>query len=211
MKKLVALIITVVPAALFAQGAPIAGTANVRLSTTAPAAIVGSQVVIDVNANLTGVTGSCAGSVPAVLGGYTLPVSFNNTQLQFVSAAACTSPQYAGAPTTTAPATANASGQVTVTASQINQSAPTGDVCVARLTFQVIGGNGTTLTPSTSGSLSSAVQTCSGSPTGPASIPFTVTGVTLAPGTAVPALSPLTIAALAMTLGAVALFSGAFK
>jgi hypothetical protein len=197
---------------LFAQGVPFTGTGTVSLTANTPANVGGQSFTVDVNVNLTGVSGTCGVSTAGVLGGYEIPISFDPAQVQFVSAAACTSPQFAAAPTATAAGTANSSGVVTVAASQTNQTAPTGQICVARLTFQSVGSDPTTLTPSGDATLSSAFQNCAGEGTaGPAAIPFTTTALNLLAATAVPLFSTTGMALLAGALAIVALFSKAIR
>ncbi len=178
-----ALLVPAVP--LLAQGTPIAGTAAVSLSGPGILPPVGGTATYDVNVNLAGMTGTCNGSVPLVLAQYTIPVGFSSSVLQFVSSAACTSAEF-GAPLATTPAaTANANGFVVINDSQANSGAPAGNVCVARLTFTVVGTSQTFLTPNPGGSapaidLTSAFQNCSGGGTGgPATIPSSTTPFTV--------------------------------
>lgn len=164
------------------QGAPVTGSAAVSLSGPATAT-AGIPFTVDVNVNLTGVTGTCGGTVPAVLGGYVIPVGFTVGRASFVSSAGCTSAEF-GAPLDTTPAaTANASGVVAITDSHATSASPTGSVCVAQLTFTPIGPGALVLTPNPAGAtqplqLSSAFQ--AGCPaTSPTTIPFTVTPFTI--------------------------------
>ena len=213
MKKIFAITLFFGGVTLFAQDAPFAPSANVNVQSATVSTVAATNFTIDVHANLTGVNGVCNGnSVPAVLGGYTIPINFNQAQVQFVSAAACNSPQFNAAPTATAPATANANGQVSITASQVNQAAPTGDVCVATLTFTSVNGSGATFTPQNTTVLSSAFQNCAGQGTGgPASIPYTTTPITIPPSTGIPTLSQLALAALAIALAGGALFTRSLR
>lgn len=209
-KSFLTVILTLAAASAFGQGAPITGTGRVSLFVAPALPPPGSSFTVDVNVDLTGVTGVCNTPVPAVLGGYSLPISFTPAQTQFVSAAACTSPQFSAAPSATAAATANATGQVTVASSQLNQTAPTGNVCVARLTFQAITSG--PITPLTTGSLSSAFQNCTGGGTsGPVAIPYTVSAAGFGLSNPVPTLSPLMMAFLAIALAIVAMLTGVMK
>ncbi|MBK9966109.1 MAG: hypothetical protein IPP07_14840 [Holophagales bacterium] len=184
MKKtlLVAFATLLVSGMALGQGAPVTGTAAVTL--TGPATVQsGLPFTVDVNVNLTGVTGTCGGSVPAVLGGYVVPVGFPIGRATFTSSAGCTSAEF-GAPLDTTPvAAANASGIVAITDSHANSSAPTGSVCVAQLTFTASGPGVLVLTPNPAGAaqplqLSSAFQ--AGCPTtSPTTIPFTVAPFTI--------------------------------
>lgn len=166
---------------LFGQGTPISGTAQVSLSGPAILPPPGVSVTYDVNVNLSGMTGTCNGSVPLVLAQYTIPVGFSPAILQFTGSSACTSAEF-GAPLATTPsATANANGFVVINDSQASSSAPAGNVCVARLTFNVAGTSQTALTPNPGGAapaldLTSAFQNCAGGGTGgPVTIPATTT------------------------------------
>jgi hypothetical protein len=164
------------------QGAPITGTAAVSLA--GPSSIAaGQSFTVDVNVNLTGVTGTCPGTVPAVLGGYVIPVGFPTNRATFLSSSACTSAEFGAPLDTTPPATANASGIVAITDSHAGSASPTGLVCVARLTFQALapGTLDPTLNPGAASQplqLSSAFQ--AGCPsTSPTEIPFSVSTFSL--------------------------------
>ncbi len=163
---------------LFGQATPFSSLAEVSLSGPLAGVQAGQTFTVEVNVDLTGVTGGCGGTqVPAVLGGYAIPVNFNRTQVQFVSASGCDSPQFAGAPTTTDVAAANSAGRVSISASQPSQIAPTGNVCVARLTFQALDVPGQMIIATEpSPSLSSSFQTCAAGSGGPSSIPATSRG-----------------------------------
>jgi len=162
-----------------AQNSPFSAPAPVTVTTSQTSVAAGSNVVVDVNVDLTGITGVCNGaSTPAVLGGYAIPVNFDRSRLEFLSSAACTSPQFSNPPTTTNVANANATGTVSVAASQTNQTAPTGRVCVARLTFRASSSGTASVTPGGSISLSSAFQSCpTGGSGGPSTIASTATGL----------------------------------
>ncbi|HVT03016.1 MAG TPA: hypothetical protein VHL58_06520 [Thermoanaerobaculia bacterium] len=203
-KSCLFVILTLAAAAAFGQGAPITGTAPVSL--VIGTSIPGMPFTVDVHVDLTNVTGVCNTTVPAVLGGYSLPIAFTPAQATFVSAAACTDPQFSAAPTFTAPATANASGQVTIASSQVNPNAPVGNVCVARLTFQSISSG--SLTVLGTGSLSSALQPCVGG--GPVLIPYSGSAAAFGVGQ-IPTLSPLMLMLLALALAGVATLTGVMK
>lgn len=171
---LLALSVLLAPAVVFGQGAPFSGPATVSLSPAAQNIAPGANFTVDVMVDLTGVTGTCAGAVPAILGGYVIPIDFDNTQVTYVGVAACPTapPQFAVAPTATAAGTANANGEVAISASQADPTGPTGLICVARLTFtlSLTATLPTTLTPDCVGtfnafSLSSQfIIGCAGSP-----------------------------------------------
>ncbi len=192
---------------LVAQSAPFAGgPAEVTLTAPGPAT-KGATFTVDVNVDLTGITGMCGANpaVPAVLGGYVIPITFSSPDLVFVAASACTSPQFSAPPTATDPVTANAAGQLTIAASQTSETAPTGNVCVARLTFNVQPtATSSVLTP-TAPDLSSAFQNCAGGGTGgPATIP--TSGIPFAAVLqAVPTLSVSALALFAVLLSVVSL------
>lgn len=155
---------------LLAQGTPIQGTAAMSLSANPASPSVGTSVSISVVADLSSVTGnSPAGSrTPAVLGGYQIGIAFDKTRLQFDSVAGGSSTGYTTAPTVTNPNVANASGALTIVASQTSATGPTGVVSVAVLSFTAIGSGTAALTVNPS--LVSAFQP--GPPAvGPASIP----------------------------------------
>lgn len=165
--------------AMLGQAAPFSSLAEVTLRGPVGGVQAGQTFTVEVNVDLSGITGGCSGTqVPAVLGGYAIPVNFNRTQVQFVSSSACSSPQFAGAPTTTDVTSANLAGRVSISASQTNQTAPAGNVCVARLTFAALDSPGEVIiTTESSPSLSSSFQTCAAGSGGPASIPATSRGL----------------------------------
>lgn len=173
----VALMLGQAPAA-FAQSAPFSSLAEVNITGPAGSVQAGEMFTVEVEVDLSGITGGCGGTqVPAVLGGYAIPVSFNRTQVLFVSSAACDSPQFAAAPTTTDVTSANAVGRVSIASSHSTQLAPVGNVCVARLTFQALDRPGqTVIITEPSPSISSSFQTCAAGSGGPASIPATSRG-----------------------------------
>ena len=204
---LLAALFTLPAAPLFAQGTPISGSAQVSLAGPTVLPSAGATVTFDVNVNLSGMTGTCNGSVPLVLAQYTIPVGFSPSVLQFASSSACTSAEF-GAPLATTPAaTANANGFVVINDSQAASGAPTGSVCVARLTFNVVGTSQTTLTPNPGGAapaldLTSAFQSCAGGGTGgPATIPATSSPITLLGAIqAVPAAGRLALSLLGLAV-----------
>lgn len=208
---LVAALLLFPAASLLGQGTPITGTAGVSLSGPATLPAPGGTVTYDVNVNLTGMTGTCNGTVPLVLAQYTIPVGFTPAVLQFASSAACTSAEF-GAPLATTPAaTANANGFVVINDAQANSGAPAGNVCVARLTFNVVGVQQTLLTPNPGGlapglDLTSAFQNCAGGGTGgPATIPATSAPFTIAGGETVqtvPAADSVALSLLGLALAA---------
>lgn len=168
---------------LFAQGAPIAGSARVTLIASPVPGVVGTTLNVRLRIDLSGVTGKSptGASTPAVLGGYQARVAFDKTLLRFDSASGGTAVGYAPAPIYTDPAIANANGSVTLTAAQTNPSAPTGLVHVAVLSFEVLDHGAATLTP-TPLSLSTALQP------GPPAV-----GLVPIPGTGVASIVPLDV------------------
>jgi hypothetical protein len=201
--------IVIYGAPLAAQSAPFAGgPAEVRVIVPGSAS-PGTQLTVDVNVDLTGMTGVCGANsaVPAVLGGYVIPIAFSSADLAFVSASACTSPQFSTPPAATDPITANAAGEVTIAASQTSQTAPTGNVCVARLTFLVQPNASASFITPAAPDLSSAFQNCAGGGTGgPAPIP--AIGVPTSAGVQpIPALSGGALALLAGLLSIAAVMS----
>jgi hypothetical protein len=164
---------------VFAQSAPFSAPAPVSLTPSSPTVPAGSNVTVEVIVDLTGITGRCnLAPVPAVLGGYAIPVNFDRNRLRFVSSAPCTSEEFNAQPITTTAAKANSTGQVSIASTHSNQLTPVGRVCVASLTFQATVPGSTSLLPDVNGtSLSSSFQTCGfTSSGGPTRIPATVTG-----------------------------------
>lgn len=129
-------------APLRAQGGPIGGTASLGVSATPPTAGIGAAVSVSVRVDLSSVTGgSPTGSrTAAVLGGYQIGIAFDKTRLRFDSVAGGSSAGFTSAPTSTTPAIANASGALTIVASQTSSTSPTGLVSVAVLSFTTLSG-----------------------------------------------------------------------
>jgi hypothetical protein len=117
---------------LWSQAGPFSGNADVTLQfSTNPT--LGGSLTVDVYVNLTGITGS--GGVSAALGGFAIPVAFDNTRLLLTSVSA---PSGAFSPSDlvyTSLDRANARGFVTVINTQTASGTPTGQVHVATLTF----------------------------------------------------------------------------
>lgn len=144
-------------------------------STTSPPP--GTDFTVDLSVDLSGATGSCVGSQPMALGGYSLGVQYDSSQLQLMGTGACpTAPvEFAAAPVctndTTTPdaAVVTCSGVNAVAGSAV--TTPTGVVCVARLTFQNLtassGIPATIQTVHTGGARGIAtefIESCAGSP-----------------------------------------------
>lgn len=186
MKRLLALaaLIASGSSSLFGQGAPINGTAQLRLTPNASAIATGNAVTVTLGVDLTGVTGQGpSGSTPAVLGGYQIVVAFDKARLRFDSAAGGDAP-FNNAPTFTTPSSANSAGSVTLVASQTSSTSPTGNALVATLSFTSLASGSASLSASAN-SLSSAFQPPS---FGPASIPSsgTSTSITIADALSTP-------------------------
>ncbi|HVT03015.1 MAG TPA: hypothetical protein VHL58_06515 [Thermoanaerobaculia bacterium] len=166
---------------LFAQGAPINGTARVTLSASSSQIAVGFQTTLQVGVDLTGVTGqnSSGGRTAAVLGGYTITVTFDVSRVNFVSAAAGSTPEF---PQPTANSSPNTNGVLKITSFQTSPSGPTGVISVAALTFRAVAPGTTTVTASAplAGDLSTTVQNGAG----PAGINSTPASTNLTIGTA---------------------------
>jgi len=197
---------------VFAQGAPFAGTpAPVTLTPSPASPVLGQDFTVDVNVNLSGVTGTCnAGSTPAVLGAYVLPIDFDNTRVAFVSSASCGNAQFGAPLSTTAASTANLNGTVVISDAQVASSvAPTGNVCVARLTFTpLVTGSVEMLADETDGdfSLGSAIQACSESTPAAIAGEGVLASFTVTEPSAVPALSVTGLALLGLLIAASGLF-----
>ncbi|HQK89228.1 MAG TPA: hypothetical protein PLU25_16525, partial [Acidobacteriota bacterium] len=118
-----------------AQGGPFSGNAEVYLQLTPATPAINSTFEVDLYVDLTGITGS--GSTPAALGGFAIPVAFDNSRLTLISVEAGTSGAFtAGDLVFTDLPRANARGFVTVVNTQTASGTPTGIVHVATLTFQ---------------------------------------------------------------------------
>ncbi len=120
-----------------AQAGPFSGKATVSLqfSPAAPT-MADSNLTVDVYVDLTGITGS--GSVAAALGGFAIPVAFDNSRLTLTAVAAGSSSAFNIADfVSTDVDRANARGFVTLVNTQTQSGTPTGSVHVATLTFKI--------------------------------------------------------------------------
>jgi hypothetical protein len=117
---------------LFGQAGPFSSNADVTLQFSASPTL-GGTLTVDVYVNLSGITGS--GSTAAALGGFAVPVAFDNTRLVLT---AVNAPSGAFSPTDlvyTSLDRANARGFVTVINTQTGSGTPTGIIHAATLTF----------------------------------------------------------------------------
>jgi hypothetical protein len=166
---------------LLAQGVPVVGRARVYATPSAASYPLQATVHVTLGVDLTGVTGQGAeGQTNAVLSQYNIVVTFDRTRLRFDGASGGTSFGFTGTPTFTSPSQANASGSITLTASQTTTAIPTGNIVVANLTFTAIAAGSATITASAT-SLSTAHQPAV---FGPAPIPSDASSVTIALGSA---------------------------
>jgi hypothetical protein len=200
MKKmlLVLTFLTTLAALGWAQGGPFSGDAEVYIQLTPATPAINGTFEVDIFVNLTGITG--AGSTAAALGGFAIPVAFDNTRLTLTAVEAGTSGAFApGDLVYTDIPRANARGFVTVVNTQTGSGTPTGIVHVATLTFQTDAAGGRVLFNVNSartlheGSLASTYTAANG---GPDEIPYddessTVTITTA--GTAYTLIYPLFI------------------
>jgi hypothetical protein len=183
------------PQRALAQGGPIGGTASVTASPSPSATSVGSPVLVAVRVGLAGLTGKSpsGSSTQVVLGAYQIAVGFDRTRLRLDSVAGGTSAGYTSAPTFTTLATANAKGSVTLVASQVSPTAPTGVVTVALLSFTTLASGTAPLGASlmSPSALSSALQP-GPPPVGPTAIPGTgvATSITISGRAPTPTLGP---------------------
>jgi len=178
---------------LLGQGPPITGTAQVGAVPAPLSTGVGATVQLGLSVDISGVTGRnpSGTTVPAVLGGYQITVSFDQTRLRFDSASGGASPGYTSAPTYTNAAIANAAGSLTLVASQTSATSPTGVISLATLSFTTLAA-GTASIAANPVSVVSAYQP--GPPSvGPAAIPgaggtssVTILGPTPPPPTPTP-------------------------
>ena len=184
-------------------GASLPTTGSGLLKLTASAPLPSGQIKVAVIADLTQVQATgCQAPVPVVLGGYDIPLQFSPTAVQFVSAASCSVGNvFPTAPVTTAAATANANGVVSVVGAQPSLSSPTGEICLAELTFQQVAPVPSTITVAQGFSLASSGQSCAGGGTvDPVQITATGGSAAIA-ATAVPVASEYALALLACFLG----------
>lgn len=187
-------LVLIVPAGLFAQSEPIAGSAALSLVPTATQVAQGGTVSTAVKVDVTNVTGESPGGLrtPAVLGGYQIDVTFDNARLQLVDVWGGINHQFSAKPYFTALATANADGKVTLNAWHTAADAPTGLVDVANLMFTAIDAGSAGLTV-TAQSLSTAVQggqNPGAIPSTPGSTSIDVTGPRTVSGVAAVTLTP---------------------
>ena len=141
--RLGVLLVVVAVTGLFAstasgQGTPFGGTMTITLVPSTLAPPVGTNFTMDLSIDATLSTATCSGIVPFVVGGYTIEMDYDKTKVQFISRAACpTAPtEYLAAPTCASDISGNP-GKLTCSSDNgASETAPTGNVCVARLTFK---------------------------------------------------------------------------
>ncbi|HUO84344.1 MAG TPA: hypothetical protein VM534_04440 [Thermoanaerobaculia bacterium] len=201
-------VVMALAAPLLAQGPPITGTADVVLSTGSTEIRPGEQFAVNVNVDLTGVTGTCdTATVDAVLNSYVIPIEFDSTRVQFLSAVSCGDPFFSADPSATNAATANANEEVIISSTISDPNNPTGDICVATLTFAALTTGETDLTVDLVNgfSLSSAFQDCAEAD--PTAIAATSSPLTLNITNPVPLLPLPSLALLAALLAMVGFFA----
>jgi hypothetical protein len=115
------------------QSGPFNHNAAVTLDIQPVIPTAGSDFSIAVKIDLQGVANNSG--TPAALGGFVIPVAFDNSRITLKSVAKGSASEFTSALTTTDIARANARGFVTLINSQIGSGSPTGTVHVATLTF----------------------------------------------------------------------------
>lgn len=163
LRKTIALIVLtgaalLTPELLEAQAGPFSGDAGLILSSGRNSISAGEVVDVKIEIDLTGVTGrgGNGATTPAVLGGYVVAVSFDNSRLRFESAAGGAG-EFSPEPTYRMPALANQAGAVAIAGVQTSSESPAGRVHVATLSFTAIADGMATVT-AVAESLSSAFQ-----------------------------------------------------
>ncbi|HEU4886600.1 MAG TPA: hypothetical protein VFV49_01855, partial [Thermoanaerobaculia bacterium] len=163
-----------------AQAPPIAGSAPVVVSPGTDHPSTGSRFDVDLAVDLTAVTGSGpAGTQPAALSAFRIPLTFDRTRLQVVELQSGQDPRFAAVGLSATPlAAANASGMLILTATLSSGPAPAGLVYVARLTFETTNTVGAAAiaahAPTTS--LASSIQGGPATLFGPTAIPARASG-----------------------------------
>lgn len=121
---------------LFAQAGPISSEATVTLAPALTAIAPNASVDVPVRVDLTGITGTNGNAtVPAVLGGYQVEVTFDNSRLRLEGVNGGTALGFQGAPTFTNLEMANSRGRVILAAAQATGNGPTGLTHIATLKF----------------------------------------------------------------------------
>lgn len=122
---------------LFPQAGPFSGNANVTLQFDPAGPVLGGGALdVEVYVDLSGITG--AGAAAAALGGFALPIAFDNNRLTLTAVVPGGSAAFApGDFVFTNLDRANARGFVTVINTQVASGTPTGVIHVATLTFNV--------------------------------------------------------------------------
>jgi hypothetical protein len=129
----------VVGAVAFVQTPAITESKQATITINGPAKLKRRRAAqFRISVDLTGVT-EPGTSQPAVLGSYVIPIIFDRTALQFVSASGGDNPSFSTGPSSaTNAAGANTSGLVTLVGSQTTTNGASGVVEVATLEFTVI-------------------------------------------------------------------------
>lgn len=188
------------PTLLEAQAGPFNGEAALILSSTRSSISAGEAVDVKVEVDLTGLSGRRGNGAtsPAVLGGYVVAISFDNTRLRFESASGGAG-EFSPEPTYRMPALANAAGAVAVAGVQTSSDSPTGRIHVATLSFTATRDGLATVT-AVAESLSSAFQFPAAGPSAIASSGTSLTFGIAASGGLISAPPPSTIIPVAGSL-----------
>ena len=129
--------VVLVVKAVFVQTTSITPLKTAIVSLEAPNKLKrGKPASFQVKVDLSGVT-TPTGNQPATLASYVIPIRFDPSALEFVSATSGDSSTLTPARVTTAQI-ANANGLVTIVGTQTGSEAPTGVVSIASLEFRVV-------------------------------------------------------------------------
>jgi hypothetical protein len=115
------------------QSGPFSPAAAVTIDVQPAIPVVGSDFTVSVRVNLEGVTGHS--SDPAALGGFVIPVAFDNSRVTLKAVAGGSASNFASGLTYTDIQKANARGYVTIVNAHTGAGTPTGRVHIATLTF----------------------------------------------------------------------------
>ena len=135
MKTVIVLFGVLVACSIIAPGqtGPFSTTAAVTIEVQPAVPTVGNDFTVAIHVDLEGVTGSV--SDPAALGGFVIPVAFDNSRVTLKAVAEGSASNFASGLTYTDIQKANSRGYVTIVNAQTGTGAPTGKVHIATLTF----------------------------------------------------------------------------
>jgi len=141
-RRIIGSALLIISGSLFAQGAPITGTAQINIGGTFNAEY-GKTTIVPVNVDLTGITAVDENAlvVPAALGNYRIAISYDNTLVKARVVAGVvpggTATEFSSAAIANI-ITNGTSDTLVITQTQLNTTSPTGLINVAEIDFHIL-------------------------------------------------------------------------